>query len=437
MKTSKLTQKELDALKSADAGKRIKHHTPGLYGKVTVDRRGDVRVSFYWRFRWGNRTPDFGCGSWPGDSLAVIGANCKAAQELLAKGINPVEQRQAETAKAKKPVEAPPTVEQFFATFKAKVLHTRADGGAEIERALAKDAWPVIGHKLVADIRRPHLLDVLDAIKGRGTLAAANKALGYLTRLFDYAVKRELIAVNPASLLTRKDDAGGADGERDRVLSNDELRAWPGAVERAGLVDAVREALYVLLGTAARSGELLRARRADFDMDARTWRIPEAHSKNGKPHMIYLNDWVLPHVQALLALSAGSEWLMPDSRDPAQPAARATLINATSDRQRQFYPDRKVDGRSLNYPHALELGNERWTPHDLRRTAATVMGDAGVLPDVIDRALNHVERNKVRRTYQRQVLWDEQRAAWVRLGQRLQALTSPNVIPLPGQKESA
>ena len=65
-----------------------------------------------------------------------------------------------------------------------------------------------------------------------------------------------------------------------------------------------------------------------------------------------------------------------------------------------------------------------WTPHDLRRTGATMMGELGVIGEVIERCLNHVEQNKLKRIYQRHELKAEKREAWRLLGERLQLLLS-------------
>ena len=82
---------------------------------------------------------------------------------------------------------------------------------------------------------------------------------------------------------------------------------------------------------------------------------------------------------------------------------------------------------------SLMLVGGKWTPHDLRRTGATLMGGLGVAPDTIDKCLNHVEPNKIKRTYQRQKLEAEQAKAWELLGERLELLVNldaVNVIPL-------
>jgi len=433
-----VTVKELEKLTPADKGKRISEGK-GFFGKVLVSKAGQVSVSFYLHYRWGAKTQDYGCGSWPDTPLSSIRKNADAARVLLNDGKNPVEVRAVER-EAKKQADSEAlkqvfTVRRLFIAYKdAELVHRRKDQGAEPLRALEKDVFPTIGERPAHEVKQSELLAVLDTIKARGRLATANKALGYLTSAFDWAVKREKIAANPLAGVTRG-DVGGADGEGERVLSESEIHKLSVAVDHAGLQDRIRHALWVLLGTAARSNELLRARRTDFDMTARTWSIPKEHSKNGKAHVVYLSDFVVPHVEALLALSVGSAWMMPDNERPEAHTYPQTLVNATSDRQLAFYA-RKSEN-VIQHAHALELGQERWTPHDLRRTAATHMGELDISPDVIDKVLNHTERKKVRRTYQRAVKYDQQCHAWRVWGARLQVLTSAaNVVPIDAGKQA-
>jgi len=54
------------------------------------------------------------------------------------------------------------------------------------------------------------------------------------------------------------------------------------------------------------------------------------------------------------------------------------------------------------------------------------MGNLGIRPDVIEKCLNHIEQNKMKKTYQHQSLIAEQQQAWKLLGERLDILTSKN-----------
>jgi integrase len=78
---------------------------------------------------------------------------------------------------------------------------------------------------------------------------------------------------------------------------------------------------------------------------------------------------------------------------------------------------------------ALALPGGRWTAHDLRRTAATLMAGLGISGDVIDECLNHVIESRVRRTYIRNRRPEEQARAFDALGSCLQALSGGEAEP--------
>ena len=64
--------------------------------------------------------------------------------------------------------------------------------------------------------------------------------------------------------------------------------------------------------------------------------------------------------------------------------------------------------------------NGEWTPHDLRRTASTMMQALGVSLDVIDRCQNHViPGSKIRRHYMHHDYAREKSEAWQKLGSQI------------------
>ncbi|NTZ94118.1 integrase [Pseudomonas koreensis] len=78
--------------------------------------------------------------------------------------------------------------------------------------------------------------------------------------------------------------------------------------------------------------------------------------------------------------------------------------------------------------------NGDWTPHDLRRTGATMMQALGVSLDVIDRCQNHVlAGSRVRRHYLHHDYAEEKKRAWDLLGDRLSAVLSSNYEYAPNE----
>ncbi len=179
-----------------------------------------------------------------------------------------------------------------------------------------------------------------------------------------------------------------------------------------------------------RIGELSKAKLSDIDYELNTWTIPKENSKNGKAHTIYLSDFALKQFKVLTNVASHDVWLFPN-RDGSSHVCEKSITKQIGGRQTEtILSNRSKDSQ------ALVLAGGKWTPHDLRRTGATIMGDLGVAPDVIEKCLNHTEENKVKRIYQRQKLEVEQANAWEVLGDRLDLLANmdnANIILLSGR----
>jgi integrase len=89
---------------------------------------------------------------------------------------------------------------------------------------------------------------------------------------------------------------------------------------------------------------------------------------------------------------------------------------------------------------ALALPGGKWTAHDLRRTAATLMAKIGVSNDVINECLNHKQADRMTRVYVQDRREAEQAIAFDKLGARLRELCSgqrqSNVVVLPARHQT-
>lgn len=445
---AKLTVKALQALKPADIGTTVRDEG-GIWGKVRKAGEG-VSVTFWYRYRWQNKTRDTAVGTWPAVGLPEIRKNRDTARTLVANDIDPNEQREidrrqreAEQAAQKAELAAKDarlTVRQLFERWEALGLSSRKDDGAETKRGLEKDVLPALGGRYAADIKRADLMAILDAVKSRGANRLANRLLAEMRQMFAFGLTREIVLSNPADGITKK-AVGGADVERDRVLTPDEIRQLPAKLDAANLTDTTKHAVWLLLATSARAGELAKARRADIDLDKAEWRIPPEHAKNATAHTIYLSPFALLHMQALLDASTSKVWLMPATRGESESHVDSkSITKQIADRQLKFYDRKAHSKRTTKHANALVIGEKNWTPHDLRRTSATLMQTLGVLPVVIEACLNHTEPNRIVRTYQTHDYAAEKREAWRLLGDRLDLLTRTdvdNVVMLSTQQASA
>jgi site-specific recombinase XerD len=82
---------------------------------------------------------------------------------------------------------------------------------------------PVIGNLAVTDVRKGHITEIIDRILARDANRMAKVILALTRQMFRFAVDRDIIEFDPTSNL-KKSKIGGKNVERDRVLSEDELR---------------------------------------------------------------------------------------------------------------------------------------------------------------------------------------------------------------------
>ena len=91
---------------------------------------------------------------------------------------------------------------------------------------------------------------------------------------------------------------------------------------------------------------------------------------------------------------------------------------------------------------ADKAGIEHFTPHDLRRTAATGMAGLGVAPHVVDRILNHASGtiSGVARIYNRHEYLAERQAALLMWARHIEMLVEPSNVarqPVPAEQNMA
>ena len=433
---AKLTVKQLEAVTPAQVGNKIRDEG-GLVGAIRARGEG-VSIKFDWRYRFGGKVRSTTCGTWPKDTLAAIRAERDRMRGVLDDGRDPVAEKviarlkvkadQAEEAADEQArindlaaQQARLTVRDLFERWTSVDLIRRRDGGKEIRRMFEKDVLPTIGALAVEGIRKGHVTGVTDSLLARGVPRMAKLIFSLIRQMFRFAVDRDIIEADPTASI-RKAKIGGKDVERDRVLSEDEVRQLAQQTPSAGLTQTTRAAIWIALSTCCRIGELLNARREHVDIERGTWWIPPENSKNGKAHTIHLSSFSAYQFARVKELNSASPWLYPD-RAGTGPVCDKTVTKQIGDRQRPGLQPMK--GRAnVALAETLVLPGGRWTPHDLRRTGATIMVSLGVLPEVAERCLNHTEENKVKRIYQRHSYEVEMREAWRLLGERLTLLTA-------------
>ena len=435
------TVMQLNALSASDHGRRISMGL-NMRGDVRVTKDGLVRVYVGYRFKVNTKIREVRLGVYPADSLTDLRAKRKAIQDQLDAGIDPIEQtkitkedkvaknletlaeleRRKQAAIAEKErvkleiasKQARIIVRRFFDTWLSLELKRRKDGGTDVLRMFNKDVFPLIGDMALEDVKRAHIQEIVDNVTMRGVVRMNKAVLSAMRQMFNFAVDREIIEVDPTARI--KKASLGKDNERDRVLSTQEIIDLMVKLPMSGLSETAQLALLIQFATMTRISEVLGARWSEIDTSERIWRIPE--TKNGKSHEVYLSDYVLTKLKQLRYLTGASPFLFPSTRLDSGVCSK-TITKQVADRQRG---DNQPMRNRTKQTNALELAGGHWRPHDLRRTGATMAVEMGISPEAVERCLNHTEQSKIKRIYQRASYAAEKKRAWQMLGDKLARL---------------
>jgi len=273
------------------------------------------------------------------------------------------------------------------------------------------------------DITKRDLVGFLDGIVARGALVTANRVHALLVQMFKWAVAKDLVAApGPMVEIERP---GGIENPRDRMLTAAEVRTFWAKLDTADMADPTKLALKLLLVTAQRRGEITFAEWSHFDFDNKLWTIPaellkNSHVKRKKPeaHKVPLSPLALEILGNLKALSGDSKYVLPGAG------------TRKGDSYSKWVLSRAV------YANAKHFGVARFTPHDLRRTAASFMTMLKVPRLHVEKVLNH-STGDIAEVYDRHDYLPEKRAALERWGEHLTEVIEGRertVIPLPRVK---
>lgn len=332
----------------------------------------------------------------------------------------------------------------------------RKDAGRYVQQQFERHVFPTLGNIPVESLRKADVLGVLDEHRIKGQLRTANILLSDLKQMFRFAVEREIVEHSPIEHL-RKNKVGGADTERDRYLEEKEILTLSQLVPLARLSKRSEHAIWLILATGCRIGELMGATwnsNADkheliqiaeacevkfgtVNLETREWYIPT--TKNQRDHTIHLSDFAIQHFQALWELREHDAWIFPDT-SAKKPVCVKSFGKQIGDRQRPTITEagkRTVKPAMKNRTAAttaLALPAGKWTAHDLRRTAATLMASLGFSADTINECLNHKQHDRMARVYIKDRRAADQARAFDALGQKLAVLlggdTEKNVVSI-------
>lgn len=460
-KNGKWTVKELESIKADWKGESISDGD-GLFGEVRVNPNGEVKISFRYGLKLNGKKVWHYCGMFPDTDLTKIREERNNARTLVKAGIDPrvkkvtdkilkaEEQAEINAREAQRKADSLTVKDMIDDWLELGVK--RKDDNKSIIQSLQKYILPEIGDIEVRKLTENHLIKIYKPIIAKDKGPTALELSKTVKQMLSWAEKRNpwrrlLIDGNPAELVEiDKLLPASFTKVRDRVLSSDEIRKLKSIfdemtssyvsaqskyeIERP-LLKEIQLAMWLCLSTLCRIGELLQTEWKHVDFEKKVWFIPAENTKGQErkktPHTIYLSDFSLAQFKELQKLTGDSKWVFP-GRYKESHVDLKSYSKQIGDRQVKF----SKRTRELQFrveSNSLVLGDREWTPHDLRRTGATMMqGLLGISNGLLvtDLCLHHTVVTGSAKHYMFEEYEDVMRDAWAKLGSRIQAILSSN-----------
>lgn len=333
----------------------------------------------YWRMKYlyVGKEKLLSFGTYPEISLVDARSKRLDARKLLANGADPRGARKEEKRKAV--YDASNTfasvANEWFEVNRPKWTD---DHAARLWRRLEANIISEFGDRPITEVKALDLLDALRKIEKRGATELTHRLLQICSVIFRYAVLTGRISYNPAG------DLRGAliphKATNHPTITSRELPDFLKKLEAIETSVQNKLAIRLLLLTFIRQGELRQGKWEDVDFVAKEWRLPSETTKMREEHIVPLAEQTIAVLKELKEITGYGELMFPSQQRRRNAIMSENTINQII--HKMGYKDKLVG-------------------HGFRALASTTLNEMGFQPDVIERQLAHMERNKIRAAYNR------------------------------------
>lgn len=364
----------------------------------------------YWRmkYRHGGKEKRLAFGVYPSVGLKDARDLAAAARKTLALGDDPGALRKAAKAQA-----AHEAVNTFEAVAGEWLRHQSARWEPltkhRIRASLEADVFPTLGNRPLSSIKPGEIMAAVKLIEKRGAAVLASRVLQRVKSIYRWAVTHERVDSNPMLDLVPSEILKPHEVTHRAALADRDLPEFLGKLDSYEGDPNTVQALRLLMLTAARPGEVRGAKWSEFNLDAALWTIPAERMKMRSEHRIPLSRQALEVLHTMQTLSSESELVFPSPTYSSKPLSENTFNSAMS---------------RMGFKGSA-------TAHGFRALFSTVANECGWNPDVIERQLAHIERNKVRAAYHRSTYTAEREKMMQWWADYLDGRKAGNVVKMP------
>ncbi len=413
MPTANLTDRKIASLKPGnELTEWFDESTPGF--GIRVSPKGKKTWFVMYRFAGLRRRLKF--GRYPEVSLEKARIKARKALSDVSEGKDPAQIKKAQEALIKRERLEAKTFNQLTQIYIDDYAKVNKRSWEEDQRIIDKLLKPEFGTLNVKEITRSHVRGLLRGMAAKAPVQA-NRAHACLRKIFNWAIKEEIVDMegNPAAGIS---SPGGREKPKERNLSDDEIKAVWNELEKDST--APKKALQLILLTGQRPGEVVGLPWEELNLNDALWMLPGSRAKNGLANIVPLSN------QAIRIIEKQREALesqMKKREKRGQKVPQSAFVfpcrHLTKDKAMTVFA---IDQEAQNISAKLEIPG--FTPHDLRRTCSTKLGEMLIPGHLIDRITNHKPTGITDRVYNKYDYLKEKQEALNAWGARLSRIVS-------------
>ncbi|MBU3015662.1 integrase arm-type DNA-binding domain-containing protein [Poseidonibacter lekithochrous] len=351
-----------------------------------------------WRlkYRFNNKEKVIALGTYPSLSLKDVRAKREELKSLIAKDIDPNEQKKQKKEEIQKVEKKKENTfykvsQEWHENYQTEVSENYH---IKLGRALENYVYKYMKDKPIEDVTRLDLIEILKILKERDLQDTASRVFMIINKIYKYAVTLEYVPHNIV-----------ADIEQKNILGKREKKHYPTFTKEKdikGLLLAIDEysgdyttkmALKMLPYVFVRSYNIRHCEWFEIDLVKKEWIIPASKMKTKIEFILPLPNQVIEILEEVKQFTGNGQYVFPSFRAKDKPMSDNTLIGAL---------------RRMGYT------KEEFVPHSFRAMFSTIayenMEEHGYSGEVIEALLSHKESNKVKEAYNRASYKDSMRS---------------------------
>ncbi len=350
-------------------------------GGLRLRIRPDGSKTWIKRYRLNGKEKAVGLGSYPPVTLKIARVKANEVVSQLIEGKNPVLEKKVRSQQ--RSIEDNQT---FGSVAREWINHNKPDWSANHternEGIIRRYLLPDLGRLPIQRIEESYLFSVLKPVYDKGLKESARRTRAIAAQIFTYGKDTQRCTNNPA-----RDMAGNSYFKKPvpkhfAAIDQSDVPKLMADLRKTGAEQRLKPqtvcALLMVIYTGHRDHAVRGAKWKEFDLVNHVWEVPAERMKNRNSHGVTLPS------QAVQALSA----IRPITfKDPDS--------FVFSSKSKTGY----ISENTLRL--ALHRLGYKVTVHGFRTLITTVLNEHGFNADAIERQLDHVEKNAVRRAYLR------------------------------------